>query len=250
MVGGLIAANSSTILTHLNWGSSYLVHDFYRRFVRRDATERHYVNAGRVCTIVLYIVAGFLGLMLESAQAAFQIIISIGAGTGLLYLLRWFWWRINAWCEVVAMISSFAISIVFFVLAKSGHGLPFAQTILISVGFTTVCWLIAAFASPPTNQETLIAFYRKVHPSGPGWASVRAAAGVTEAGAALHGDHMGMAALGWISGCVVIWSSLFAIGNFLYARTSLAWGLTGIFFVSGITLVWVINNLWDRAPDG
>jgi len=248
MVGGLIAANSSTILTHLNWGSSYLVHDFYRRFVRRDASERHYVNAGRVCTIFLYVGAGLLGLMLESAQAAFQIIISIGAGTGLLYLLRWFWWRINAWCEVVAMISSFAISIVFFVLAKSGHGLPFAQTILISVGFTTACWLITAFISAPTSSDTLVAFYQKVHPSGPGWARVRRLAGVTDAEAALHSDHMGMATLGWISGCLVIWSSLFAIGNFLYGRTTLAWELTGIFLVSGITLVYVINRLWDRTP--
>ena len=144
-----IAANSSTILTHLNWGSSYLVHDFYRRFVRRDAPERHYVAAGRICTVLLYVAAGLLGLMLESAQVAFQIIISIGAGTGLLYLLRWFWWRIIAWCEVVAMISSFAISLVFFVLARSGYGLPFAQTVLYSVAFTTVCWLVAAFASPP-----------------------------------------------------------------------------------------------------
>jgi Na+/proline symporter len=248
MVGGLIAANSSTILTHLNWGSSYLVHDFYRRFIRRDATERHYVNAGRICTIFLYIAAGLLGLMLESAQAAFQIIISIGAGTGLLYLLRWFWWRINAWCEVVAMISSFAISILFFVLAKSGHGLPFAQTILISVGFTTACWLITAFVSAPTSHDTLVSFYQKVHPSGPGWARVRRLAGVSDAEAALHSDHMGMATLGWVSGCVVIWSSLFAIGNFLYGRSTLAWGLTAIFLVSGITLVYVTNRLWDRTP--
>jgi Na+/proline symporter len=129
MVGGLIAANSSTILTHLNWGASYLVHDFYRRFIRRDAPERHYVNAGRACTVLLYIVAGFLAVALESAQEAFQIIISIGAGTGLLYLLRWLWWRINAWCEIVAMASSFIVSVTFFILAKNGHGLPFAQTI-------------------------------------------------------------------------------------------------------------------------
>jgi SSS family solute:Na+ symporter len=246
MVGGLIAANSSTILTHLNWGSSYLVHDFYRRFVRRDASERHYVNVGRVCTALLYVIAGALGMMLDSAQAAFQIIISIGAGTGLLYLLRWFWWRINAWCEVVAMISSFGISLLFFVLAKTGHGLPFAQTVLISVGFTTVCWLITAFVSSPTSQDTLISFYKKVHPAGAGWTKIRRAAGVSEAEAARHSDHMGMATTGWISGCVVIWSSLFAIGNFLYGRTSLALTLTAVFVVSGVTLVYVINRLWDK----
>ena len=249
MVGGLIAANSSTILTHLNWGSSYLVHDFYRRFVKRDASERHYVTAGRICTVLLYVAAGLLGLTLESAQGAFQIIISIGAGTGLLYLLRWFWWRINAWCEVVAMISSFGISVVFFVLAKSGYGLPFAQTVLYSVAFTTACWLVAAFASPPTSRDTLIAFYRKVHPAGPGWRPVRRAAGISDREAAARSDHLGMATLGWISGCAVIWSSLFAIGNFLYGRMALAAGLSTVFAVSGVTLLYVIRHVWDRAGE-
>jgi Na+/proline symporter len=246
MLGGLIAANSSTILTHLNWGSSYLVHDFYRRFIAPDADEHHYVTVGRLCTVALYVVAAFLSFALESAQDAFEILISIGAGTGLLYLLRWFWWRINAWTEVVAMLSSFAISVVFFVMRKSGHGLPFANTVLISVAFTTVCWLIAAFTAPPDSEERLIAFYRKVHPSGPGWRRIREAAGITEAEAALHSDHMGRAALGWVSGCTVIWSSLFAIGNFLYGRTSLALTLTAVFVVSGVALLYVINTLSDR----
>ena len=196
MVGGLIAANSSTILTHLNWGASYLVHDFYRRFIKRDAPERHYVNAGRACTVLLYIVAGFLAVLLESAQEAFQIIISIGAGTGLLYLLRWLWWRINAWCEIIAMVSSFVVSLTFFILAKNGYGLPFAQTILISVGITTVSWLVAAFVTPSTDQATLVSFYKKVQPSGPGWAAVRQAAGMTGATT----DNIGMATLGWVSG--------------------------------------------------
>src|SRR5687768_10750648 len=118
MVGGLIAANSSTILTHLNWGASYLVHDFYRRFLNPTATEKHYVNAGRFCTLLLYVVAALLSTILTSAQEAFEVLISIGAGTGLLYMLRWFWWRINAWCEVVAMLSSFAVSVTFFVIKK------------------------------------------------------------------------------------------------------------------------------------
>jgi solute:Na+ symporter, SSS family len=246
MVGGLIAANSSTILTHLNWGSSYLVHDFYRRFIRADADEKHYVAVGRVCTIGLYIVAAFLSLVLESAQTAFEVLISIGAGTGLLYLLRWFWWRINAWCEVVAMVSSFTISVAFFVMRKAGHGLPFAESVLYSVAFTTVCWVITAFVATPTTRERLIFFYKKVHPAGPGWTKVRLEAGVSEADAAYHGDHMGMATLGWVSGCLTIWSSLFAIGNFLYGRWTLAFGLTAIFVLSGSVLLYVINRLWDK----
>jgi SSS family solute:Na+ symporter len=247
MVGGLIAANSSTILTHLNWGSSYLVHDFYRRFMNPSASERHYVNIGRLCTFGLYIVAALLSCVLDSAQDAFEILISIGAGTGLLYLLRWFWWRINAWCEVAAMASSFVISVVFFVMKKTGHPLPFAHTVLYSVAFTTICWVVTAFVGAPTSRERLVAFYKKVHPAGPGWMMIRREAGVTEAEAALHGDHMGLATLGWVSGCAVIWSSLFAIGNFLYGRTSLALMLTGAFVVSGIVLLGVINHLWTNS---
>jgi Na+/proline symporter len=248
MMGGLIAANSSTILTHLNWGSSYLVHDFYRRFVAPDADEKHYVMIGRICTIGLYIVAALLSLSLESSQDAFEILISIGAGTGLLYLLRWFWWRINAWTEVVAMVSSFTISVIFFTLKKTGHAQPFAHTVLYSVAFTTLCWLIAAFVSPPTSRERLIAFYRKVHPSGPGWRVIREEAGLSAAEAALHSDPMGKATLGWVAGCLTIWSSLFAIGNFLYGRWSLALLLTGVFVVSGLVLLVVVNTLWDRTP--
>jgi SSS family solute:Na+ symporter len=248
MMGGLIAANSSTILTHLNWGSSYLVHDFYRRFIAPDAAEKHYVMAGRIATVGLYVVAAFLSLLLESAQEAFEILISVGAGTGLLYLLRWFWWRINAWTEVVAMVSSFAVSIVFFVLRKTGNGLPFAQTVLISVAFTTICWLIAAYVTAPTSRERLIDFYRKVHPSGPGWRVIREAAGISEAEAARHSDPMGKATVGWIAGSATIWSSLFAIGNFLYGRTQLALILTAVFVVSGIVLLVVVNTLWDRKP--
>ncbi len=249
MMGGLIAANSSTILTHLNWGASYLVHDFYRRFIRADASEKHYVAVGRLCTVFLYVVAALLSLMLESAQEAFEVLISIGAGTGLLYLLRWFWWRINAWTEVVAMISSFAVSIFFFAMRKSGYSLPFAYTVLFSVAFTTVCWLIAAFVTAPTSRERLIEFYRKVHPAGPGWRVIREAAGISEAEAARHSDPMGKAMLGWIAGCLTIWSSLFAIGNFLYGRTSLALVQTAVFVVSGLTLLYVVNTLWDRAPE-
>jgi solute:Na+ symporter, SSS family len=248
MMGGLIAANSSTILTHLNWGSSYLVHDFYRRFIKLDADEKHYVSVGRFSTVLLYVVAAFLSLMLESAQDAFEILISIGAGTGLLYLLRWFWWRINAWTEVVAMVSSFAVSVFFFAMRKSGNGLPFAYTVLFSVAFTTICWLIAAYVTEPTSQERLIEFYRKVHPGGPGWRVIREAAGVSEAEAARHSDHIGKATLGWISGCLTIWTSLFATGNFLYGRTSLALIQGSVFIVSGLTLLYVVNTLWDRAP--
>jgi solute:Na+ symporter, SSS family len=245
MVGGLIAANSSTILTHLNWGSSYLVHDFYRRFVRKDASERHYVNVGRVCTALLYLVAAILSLYLESAQDAFEVLISIGAGTGLLYMLRWYWWRINAWCEVVAMVSSFAISVVFFAMSKTGHPLAFAHSVMYSVAFTTAAWMVTAFVGAPTARDQLITFYRKVYPAGPGWTRIRVEAGVSVAEAARHSDSLGKATLGWIAGCLTIWSSLFATGEFLYGRTHTALALTAVFVVSAAVLSYVVNTLWD-----
>jgi SSS family solute:Na+ symporter len=131
-------------------------------------------------------------------------------------------------------------------MKRTGHALPFAQTVLYSVAITTVCWLVTAFVSAPTSRERLIAFYKKVHPAGPGWTKIREEAGVSESEAALHSDHMGKATLGWISGCLTIWSSLFAIGNFLYGRTSTAVLLTAVFVVSGSVLLYVVNRLWDK----
>ena len=246
MVGGLIAANSSTILTHLNWGASYLVHDFYRRFIKTNANEKHYVNAGRVCTVGLYLVAALLSTGLESSQHGFQILLSIGAGTGLLYIVRWFWWRVSAWCEVAAMAASLTSAAGFPYLESIGWlpNLGFALTTILQVGFTTFCWLVTAWVAPQTDRTKLVEFYRKTHPAGPGWTEVRKDAGISEA--AWKGDHMGMAVLGWISGCAVIWSSLFAIGNLLYGRIPSALALSAVFVVSGLVLLHVISHLWDK----
>jgi hypothetical protein len=190
-------------------------------------------------------VAAFLSRTLESAQDAFEVLISIGAGTGLLYMLRWYWWRINAWCEVVAMVSSFVVSLAFFLLRKAGHPLPFAHSVIYSVAFTTVAWLITAFIGGQTSRERLVAFYRKVHPAGPGWKPIRIAAGVSEAEAAAESDDLGRATLGWVAGCLTIWSALFATGEFLYGRTAQAIALTVVFVISGATLMYVMNRLWD-----
>lgn len=246
MVGGLIAANSSTILTHLNWGASYLVHDFYRRFIRRNEDEHHYVKAGRVATILLFVVSSALVFVLETAQDNFNIMLQVGAGTGLLYLLRWFWWRVTAWCEIVAMTSSFLISIFFLLLRKSGTVLGTHQELFLTVLFTTVCWIATAYLGPQTDRATLIDFYRKVHPFGPGWKRIRIEAGVSEAEAAGYArtDNIPLALVGWLSGTLVIWSALFTVGNFLYGRTAEALGLAGLFVVSGLVLISVIRRLW------
>ena len=223
MIGGLIAANSSTILTHLNWGSSYLVHDFYRRFMKKDATEAHYVNVGRLSTVLLYVVAAVLSLYMTSAQQAFQILLSIGAGTGLLYIARWFWWRVSAWCEVVAMVMSLVTSVALsswgvtyinkaiVMVAGSEWIIPaaltddFAKVTLIQVGITTAAWLITAYVGPQTDRATLISFCQKVKPAGPGWTDIRAEAGISDVDIAQE-NRVGSAFVGWIAGCALIWA--------------------------------------------
>ena len=245
MVGGLIAANSSTILTHLNWGASYLVHDFYRRFLKKDASEKHYVAAGRIVTIILFFASSALVFVLDSAKDAFDVILQVGAGTGLLYLVRWFWWRVNAWCEVVAMVSSFLVSLIILILAKNGFRMGTHVALLVTIAATTVCWVVTAFVGPETDRATLVSFYRKVRPFGPGWERIRREAGIGRDELRTQRDNIPLALVGWVSGCTVIWSALFTVGNFLYGRTPQALGLLGVFAVSGLVLLYVVQRLWS-----
>ena len=247
MVGGLIAANSSTILTHLNWGASYLVHDFYQRFVRRGAPDAHYVLVGRLTTVLLFLASAATVYLLDTAGDSFAIILQIGAGTGLLYLLRWFWWRINAWCEIAAMVSSFAVSVLLLVLRKQGIlVLGTHHALLLTIAVTTVCWVATAFLTPPTDRATLVAFYRRVRPFGPGWRPIREAAGIPDHDLSATQENIPLALLGWFAGCIVVWSSLFTVGSVLYGRWTQAALLLAVFLVSGFTLLRVIHRLWDR----
>jgi SSS family solute:Na+ symporter len=247
MVGGLIAANSSTILTHLNWGASYLVHDFYRRFIRRDADERHYVRVGRATTVALFACASGAVYLMDSAKDTFDVILQVGAGTGLLYLVRWFWWRVNAWCEVAAMTSSLAVSIGLLVLAKEGTHVSTHVALMSTVAITTFCWVATAFVGPETDRAVLISFYRKVRPCGPGWEVIRREAKLTSAELAETRDDIPRAILGWVAGCTAIWSSLFAIGNALYGRWPQVALLLVVFLVSGSALTSVVRRLWATS---
>jgi Na+/proline symporter len=249
MVGGLVAANSSTILTHLNWGASYLVHDFYRRFLKTDASERHYVQAGRAATLLLFVLSSALVFVLDTARGAFDVILQIGAGTGLLYLVRWFWWRVNAWCEVVAMISSFGFSVLLLILAKSGIHFGTHQALLMTVAFTTVCWLITAFVAPQTDHEVLVDFYLKTRPAGPGWKPVKNDPRVLAANATAPLDNIPLSLLGWVAGCALVWSALFTVGNVLYGRTGAAVFLGVITVVSGGIVLWVVPRLWGAGDE-
>jgi solute:Na+ symporter, SSS family len=244
MIAGMLAAYRSTIETHLNWGTSYLVHDFYRRFLRPDASERHYVFVGRVTTALLMVAAALLTFGLDTAKGAFDLILSIGAGTGLIYLLRWFWWRVNAWSEIAAMLSSFLVAIGFTVAARTGHPVPGYTSLIATVLITTVVWVTTALLTAPTSRERLVAFYRLVRPAGPGWRSVQA-----EAGVGPSADSLTQSLLGWALGVAFVYAALFGTGSLLYGRAAQAtmWGV--VFLLSGGGLLRVVPRLWSAGGD-
>jgi hypothetical protein len=202
------------------------------------------VRAGRIATAGLFAGAAASVYLLDTAKDIFDVILQVGAGTGLLYLVRWFWWRVNAWCEVVAMTSSLVVSIALLMLAKSGTHISTAAALMITVATTTICWLLAAYLAPETDRRVLIAFYNKVRPFGPGWTRIRQEIGASSAAADTDSLNIPRALLGWFTGCIAIWSSLFAVGNFLYGRTTQAWLLTGVFAVSAAMLASVVRKLW------
>jgi Na+/proline symporter len=218
VVASLAAAYMSTISTHLNWGASYIVDDFYRRFLVPDRDERHYVRIARSSTIVLILLMSLVSLWLENALQAFQILLQIGAGTGLIFLLRWFWWRINAWSEIAAMIVSFSVAIYFqFVHTALGfEPVHPSVALLIGVAVTTVGWLIVTFATPPTDRATLRGFYELIRPAGKGWRRVLG----NDIPAA--SESLAPAFACWFLGCAGVYSALFAVGSTLYGNTGAA----------------------------
>jgi SSS family solute:Na+ symporter len=242
MVAGLLAAYVSTLTTHLNWGTSYLVHDCYRRFLRPGASERHYVAVGRGVTAGLMLCAALLTLELESAKQSFDLLLSVGAGTGLIYLLRWFWWRVNAWSEVAAMVGSFLVALAFFVAARQGHPVRPELALIVTVAVTTVVWIGITLVTAPTDHVTLVAFYRLVRPAGPGWRAIRGETGTTPSP-----DSLPQALLGWVLGCVFVYAALFGAGSFLYGRTTQGVMWLGFFLVSGVGLARLLPRLWRAA---
>jgi solute:Na+ symporter, SSS family len=245
MIAGLLAAYVSTLSTHLNWGTSYLVHDFYRRFINKDASEKHYVLIGRVVTGLLMVLAASLTFVLDSAKQSFDLMLSVGAGTGLIYLLRWFWWRVNAWSEIAAMISSFVIALGFFIAGKMKVEIAPHVSLVITVAGTTIVWITVTFLTRPADRSKLLEFYRLVQPAGPGWRQIRA-----EAGASGSPDSLPESLLGWTLGCAFVYAALFGAGSFLYGRTTqgLFWSL--IFLVSLFGLSRVLPRIWSTTAHG
>jgi len=212
MVAAFAAAFMSTIATQLNWGASYLVNDCYRRFVRRDASESHYVLASRVATALLTVISAAVAFRIESIGGAWKLLIITGAGTGAVLLLRWYWWRINAWSEVAAMITAFVVSVLLQTVGglDSDQPLDFARIVLVTVAVTTVAWLAVTFLTRPESESTLVAFYRRTRPSQAGWGPVAALA------PDVHPSTDGLSNLiDWVAGCVLVYGALFGVGKLL-----------------------------------
>ena len=248
VLASLIAAYMSTISTHLNWGSSYVVNDFYKRFINTDASEKELVLVGRISTVLMMVVAAIFALLLSNALQAFQILLQIGAGTGLLFILRWFWWRINAVCELVAMVVSFAVALYFQFFLPESVELAQWQQLCIGVGITTVSWIIVAFVVPPASKEKLRSFVRLVNPGGPGWKKVMAEAAAD--GESLESEHTAqsipLGILCMVAGCLAVYAALFAVGMWLYANYTVAAVLTAVSMVSAIVLI----KFWSKVNAG
>ena len=250
VVASLAAAYMSTISTHLNWGASYIVDDVYRRFVAPDREEKDYVRVARVSTVALIVLASFVGLQLETAMQAFQILLQIGAGTGLVFLLRWFWWRINTWSEISAMVISFVVAVYFaFFHTRLGFERwdPSAE-LVVGVAVTTVGWLVVTFLTPPVNTETLRDFHAKIRPLGHGWDAVvprTDGAGPDGSGDLESGSGGEFAAglLSWFLGCVMVYAALFGTGFLLYGNV--AGGIIGLIVAAGAG--WAVLKLLPRV---
>ena len=225
VLASLVSAYMSTISTHLNWGSSYVVNDFYLQLINKNASQKELVNVGRISVVILMIVSSIVAISLNNAYQLFDIILMFGAGTGSIFILRWFWWRINAWSEIAAMLSSGLISIALtnetiFNLIFNDDGFPVYMKFPFIVLVTTIIWLIVTFVTPSDDNETLVKFYNKTNPGGPGWNYIKK-----------NNDDIKKLKDSWIVpqgilcmviGCITIYSALFSTGYFIYGETNSA----------------------------
>jgi Na+/proline symporter len=252
MIAAFAAAYMSTIGTQLNWGASYVINDFYRRFVVRDASEKHYVVASQLATVLIMILSLIITAYLSSIEYAWKLLMVTGAGTGSVLLLRWFWWRINAWSEIAAMVVAAAVSLYL----QSSYGpkwngddpRQFAYLMLTTVGITTTAWLLVTLLTPAEPMEKLVTFYRRVRPAGPGWAAVAARAGQLPEGPS---ESLGVQFLNWILGCVLIYGTLFGIGKLIFKEWGAGVAWVAVAIVSGVI---ISKNLaradWVEADTG
>jgi SSS family solute:Na+ symporter len=225
MIAAFAAAYMSTIGTQLNWGASYLVNDFYRRFLVKGRDEKHYVRASQVATVLIMLISCVVTYYQDSIAGAWTLLIALGAGTGSVFILRWFWWRINAWSEVSAMAASFVVSLLlrFAFGLDTSNAREFAWTVIITVACSTVVWVATTLLTAPEDRATLLAFYRRVRPSASWWGPVAREA--TDVVPVHDGGHN---LLDWAAGCVFVYATLFGVGKILFGQTGLGLGLLAV----------------------
>jgi Na+/proline symporter len=251
VLASLIAAYMSTISTQLNWGSSYIVYDFYKQQINPEASEKRLVAVGRISTVLLMVFSAVLALLLQNALQLFEVLLVFGAGTGLIFILRWFWWRINAWSEITAMFASGIISIVlkltalgpFLFAAETGIFPDWSEYIFVVV-VTTLIWLAATFMTQPESKEVLRSFYMKIQPGGPGWAKVVREAEADQKRIITTDEKWsvpsGIAAM--LIGCILIYTIMFATGYWIYGDHLRAGILTSVAIIAGVML----SRVWNK----
>ncbi len=225
LIAGFMAAFMSTIATQLNWGSSYLVEDFYRRFIRRDASEKHYVNISRIATLLLVAASAFVSAQLVTISQGWQVVLEVGAGTGGVYLLRWYWWRVNAWSEISAMATALTMTLLLHEWPIFGGSAPviFAKTTLATTGVTTAVWVLVTLLTPAEPDDVLVRFYRKVRPHVTGWRRIAALAPEVP-----QTRDLGRNLLAWVLGCAMVYSALFGGGKLCFGRIGAGTVLLGL----------------------
>ncbi len=265
MMAGFAAAYMSTVGTQLNWGASYLVNDFYKRFIKKDETEKHYVAVSRWATILLFLLSAVVSWQINSIEGAWRFLLALGAGTGLVFILRWYWWRISAWSEISAMIASFVTSLYLFgvpqkVLGWISPALPKLMPIpaiiredpaneaqwvlLLTVIVSTIVWVVVTFTTPPETEATLEAFYKRVRPGGPGWRRISTRLGYGNdpiPGGALAWTN-------WIAGLVAVYSTLFGIGKIVFGEVGTGGALLA---VAAVCFAWIARSFRGemKAPE-
>ena len=250
VLASLISAYMSTISTQLNWGSSYIVFDFYKTQINPEASQKRLVAVGRISTVVLMVLSTLLALLLQNAMQLFNLLLVFGAGTGLIFILRWFWWRINAWSEITAMVASGVVSLLITIpsiksfLFGLGGLFPSWSEFPFVVFITTSLWLLVTFITPSEDSEVLRSFYKKTQPGGPGWSKVikEAKAESVDLIDGEQGWSVPSGIIAMLLGCLMIYSTMFATGYYIYGDYQLAFPLTGLVVVSAYFLV----KIWKK----